>query len=248
MLTACPNICARTTFRISGNGPHTFDWRKYGFKLQVPGDALPAGQTQCDVHVAATLPSICQLNLPDNSIPVSAFYDISTSQKFSLPVTVEIQHCAKTSRYASLSFVISRNKMPFECLEGGEFPPDTSYGRITIARFSRLGAILQKLVSHRETTSHGETTAVSTTTSPEPTPEPIAVELCARCYCSQTFRERRESLKWRVHFIITCNLEVCKTVSPYFACILPLEMYSYIHGFMLHPYPYLRDWKRSLKS
>ena len=227
LFTACPNICARTTFHISGDGPHTFDWREYGFKLKVPVNALPAGQTQCDVHITTTLPSICQLNLPDNSIPVSAFYDISTPQTFSLPVTVELQHCAKTSQYASLSFVISKNEMPFEYLEGGEFPADTSYGRITITHFSKLGAILRRLVSRRA----------------QPTAEPLAIEPFARCYCSQTFRERKELLKWTVHFIITCNLEVCKTVSPYY-CI-PLERCIAIHVACI---TYLRDWKQSLRS
>lgn len=209
----CPNICARTMFRISGNGPHTFDWRKHGFKLQIPENALPAGQTQCDVHITTTLPNIQRLDLPDNSIPVSAFYDISTTQKFSLPVTVEIQHCAKTSKYGLLSFVISRNEMPFKYLDGGEFPTDSSYGRITIAHFSKIGAIFKKV-------SRKETNPVSTATTSAKHPAEATVEPCVRHYCSQTFRERKELLKWRVHFIITCNLEVCKTVSFYELCMI----------------------------
>ena len=210
---ACPNICARTMFRISGNGPHVFDWRKHGFKLQIPENALPAGQTQCDVHITTTLPNIQRLNLPDNSMPVSAFYDISTTQKFSLPVTVEIQHCAKTSQYGLLSFVISRNEMPFKYLDGGEFPTDSSYGRITIAHFSKIGAIFKKV-------SRKETNPVSTATTSAKRPSEATVEPCVRSYCSQTFRERKELLKWKVHFIITCNLEVCKTVSFYELCMI----------------------------
>ena len=154
--------------------------------MSVPENALPAGETECVIDITVILPRIKQFDLPDNAIPVSAFYDISAPSGFE----IEIQHCVCTKQDAVLSFVISRDNMPFQYLEGGAFPVNSSYGRVSVAHFSKpkLG-----IVSRKRKHDH------------EPSP---------RCYCAQLFYGiEKEQLKWLVHFTITCDLDVCKTVS-----------------------------------
>ena len=132
-LIACSHICATKNIHISGN--YDFDWKGYGFKMHVPENALPAGEAGCVVDITVILPRIKQFDLPDNAIPVSAFYDISAPSGFG-PVEVKIQHCVCTMQDAVLSFVISRDNMPFQYLEGGVFPVNSSYGRVSVAHFS----------------------------------------------------------------------------------------------------------------
>ena len=158
--------------------------------MHIPENALPAGKTECEVHLAVTLPTIKQFELSDDAIPVSAFYDISAPSGFG-PVTVEIEHCVCTSQDAALSFIISTNGMPFEYMKGGDLNPgNRSYGRVQVEHFSRkrLAVVSKKRKS-----------------GAEPSP---------RCYCAQLFYEIKEHLQWLLHFTITCDLEVCKTVSP----------------------------------
>ena len=47
-LTACSHICATKSIHTSGN--YDFDWKGYGFKMHVPENALPAGETECVVR------------------------------------------------------------------------------------------------------------------------------------------------------------------------------------------------------
>ena len=186
-LTACSHICAKESIHISGN--YDFDWKGYGFKMHVPENALPAGKTECVVDITVMLPRIKQFDLPDNSLPVSAFYDISAPSGFG-PVEVKIQHCVCTNQDTVLSFVISKDGgMSFQYLEGGVFPVNRSYGKVSVAHFSKpkLGIVSRKR-------KH----------SPEPSP---------RCYCAQLFYGIEENLKFSLHFTITCDLKVCKTVS-----------------------------------
>ena len=185
-LTACSHICAKESIHISGN--YNFDWKGNGFKMCVPETALPAGKTECIVDITVMLPKIKQFDLPDNSLPVSAFYDISAPSGFG-PVEVEIQHCVCTNQDAALSFVISEDGMPFQYLEGGVFPVDSSYGKVSVAHFSKpkLG-----IVSRKRKRTH------------KPSP---------RCYCSQLFYGIEKNLKFSLHFTITCDLDMCKTVS-----------------------------------
>ena len=194
---ACSHICATESILVSGK--NVFVWKGYGFKMHIPENALPAGKTECVVHLAVTLPTIKQFDLPDNAIPVSAFYDISAPSGFG-PVTVEIQHCVCTSQGAALSFIISTNDMPFEYMKGGELNPENrSYGRVQVEHFSkkRLALVSKKRKS-----------------GTEPSP---------RCYCAQLFYETKEHLQWLLHFTITCDLEVCKTVSPRIFSFFPVH-------------------------
>ena len=206
-LTACSHICATKSIHISGN--YDFDWKGYGFKMHVPENALPAGETECVVDTTVILPRIKQFDLPDNAIPVSAFYDISAPSGFG-PVEVKIQHCVCTKQDAVLSFVISRDNMPFQYLEGGVFPVNSSYGRVSVAHFSKpkLG-----IVSRRRKHDH------------EPSP---------RCYCAQLFYG-----KLSLHFTITCDLKVCKTVSIHINSIIHISTSINDECAMLHIHPSL---------
>ena len=162
--------------------------------MHVPENALPAGKTECVVDITVMLPRIKQFDLPDNSIPVSAFYDISAPSGFG-PVEVKIQHCVCTNQGAALSFVISKDGgMSFQYLEGGVFPVNNSYGEVSVAHFSKpkFGIVFRKRKHSHE----------------------------SRCYCSQLFYG-----KLSLYFTITCDLEVCETVST-----LIIQVHLLVHG------------------
>lgn len=120
-----------------------FLWKNFGFKLFLPGNALPPGVAECLITIEAIGEG--QFKFPDDSEPVSGIYSISSSCTLQRPAVVEIQHCAvlKTTEECSrLSFVVARSTGPqdvlhrFSAEDGGDFSPNNPYGRIQITQFS----------------------------------------------------------------------------------------------------------------
>ena len=169
------------------NEAQTFHWAGYGLKLHIPPSSLPAGVGQSSIDIKASLAG--QFNFPRNTTLISAVYWLHSPVKFSRPIAVEIQHCAMPSGH-SLTFAWASQEEPpykFTALEGGLFPTDNCYACIYLNRFS-LVAIIQKLWS------------LLTSRQPE------------RQYCAQIYYTRETESTWRVHFVITHDLEACITV------------------------------------
>ena len=222
---------------MAGDIAQSFNWSGYGLQLHLPDNALPSDQTPCCIHVATSLPTAEQLDLPANAVPVSAFYDLTGPRQFLHPIMIKMEHCSHPSRYAALSFVVSRNENPckFEYLEGGIFPADSSYGSVSVTHFTNFGIVailktygwvadtlkmLFSQIEQPEESSSEPSTGPSTPLEQSGVPNPEHhIMLCAldpiRCYCAQIFYGLGKGmLEWLVHFTITCDLEVCKAVSP----------------------------------
>ena len=170
----------------------TFHWEGYGLKLHIPKGALPAGLKECKIFIKVGLSG--QFTLPQNTSLVSAVYCLDTEPKckFSQPLYLEIQHCAKSSQTSKLSFArCSQNSPPytFEILEGGEFSSSSFYGRIQLHSFSLITQLLRALGLAR---IRGE--------------EPVKYH--ARLYYMMRGEDRRE-----IHFLITEDLDAHATVS-----------------------------------
>ena len=126
-------------------------WEGFGFKLQIKEGSLPAGMEQCTINLKASLAGHYEFH--ENAHPVSAVFWLRCKavHRFSKPVTVEIQHCAKSLRLKFVRAVCSQKQLPytFKQLPEGKFTGHSSYGAIELSSFSGL-AIVQDGAAERQ--------------------------------------------------------------------------------------------------
>ena len=178
------DVIGETHFLITSEA-QTFHWEGYGLNIHVPQGSLPAGMAECRLDVKAALTG--QFEFPGETEPVSAVYWLYSAVKYSHPLTVEIQHCAKPTIVSGLRFVIAKcneEEMPykFKTLQRGVFTPFSSYGSITLSHFSIVGV----------TSESG-----------------ADIQYCSRLYYMGS------KVDWKVHFVITKDLEAFITVSNF---------------------------------
>ena len=145
-------VCAETAVKVT-NSPQPFVWLGRGLKLNIPKGSLPAGIDEVTIYIQASLSG--QYEFPENSHLVSAVFWLRCSQKctFIRPVSLEINHCAKSANTSKLSIVravCSQKNLPykFERL-GGNFNPYSSFGEIELNSFSGV-AVIQDGSDERE--------------------------------------------------------------------------------------------------
>ena len=203
------DVIGETSVLITSQA-QTFHWPGHGLKLHIPEGALPAGLEECKILIKVGLYG--QFELPENTSLVSAVYwlDCEPQCKFFPPLTLEIQHCAKSSQMSRLRFARCIQNSPpytFEILAGGEFSSQSAYGCIQLRSFSLVTQLLSRLPGLAGIL--GE-----------------EIKYRARLYYLMRGVDRRE-----IHFLITKDLETHATVCsnlPY-ACTLHIFDY-YIAG------------------
>jgi hypothetical protein len=146
------DVCAETTLIIT-NAPQTFVWEGYGLKLGIPKDCLPSGMEQCSVTIKASVSG--EYKFPDNTHPVSPIFWLRCEprfKKFTLPISVGIQHCGKSKDVSKLSLVkacCSQADLPysFKQLQGSQFYGEGSYsyGATELTSFSGVGVAQDEL-------------------------------------------------------------------------------------------------------
>ena len=142
-------VCGEMTVVVHSSGAQQITWEGFGLKLHIDEGSLPAGIHQCTLTIKASLAG--QYEFPDNSYLVSAIFWLRCEPmcKFTKPVTVEMQHCARSENVANLKLkfvraVCSQKQFPYTFKElGGVFTRHSSYGVIEVNGFSGL-AITQK--------------------------------------------------------------------------------------------------------
>ena len=123
---------------------HELDWSDYGFRMVVPSGVVVA---PCDIGVKAIIAG--KFQLPEGKELTSAVYAVSISRKeLKSHVLVEIQHCVSLSskkQCQHLTFVRADcrktkrgHHYEFKCLEGGEFFPNSDYGKLSCDHFSLI--------------------------------------------------------------------------------------------------------------
>ena len=120
-------------------------WNEYGFSMHIPKDALRSSGTAV---IAIRMVVAGKFEYPENTEPVSAIYEISTSAKLVKPITLEIQHCVALRReedcfylsFASAHNLPEKSHLPcvFKKLNGGLFSPGSQNGTILCSSFCRL--------------------------------------------------------------------------------------------------------------
>ena len=180
-------VCGEMTMVVYSSHTQQITWKGFGLKLHIQEGSLPAGMEQCILQIKVSLAG--QYEFPENSHLVSAIFWLrcETMHKFTKPITVEIQHCAKSENITNLKLnfvraVCSQKQLPytFKQLPGGNFTSHSSYGVIELNSFSGVG-IMQEGSEDRE-------------------------------YCSQLFYLGQPSL-CKIHFVVTWNIEAHLTVS-----------------------------------
>ena len=129
-------------------------WPGYGLRLNIPKGCLPAGMEQCTINIKASLAG--QYEFPENFHLVTAIFWLRCEDvhKFTKPIIVEIQHCAKSENVTNLSFVravCSQKQLPytFKQLPGGSFTSHSSYGVIELNNFSGVGVTQEGSTAER---------------------------------------------------------------------------------------------------
>ena len=180
-------VCGEMTVVVYSSHSQQITWEGFGLKLHIHEGSLPAGMEQCILQIKASLAG--QYEFPENSHLVSAIFWLrcETVHKFTRPITVEIQHCAK-SKNIKLSFVravCSQKQLPytFQQLLGVNFTGHSSYGVIELNSFSGVG-LTQEGSEERE--------------------------YCSRLfYMPMTWKIPNQE----IHFVISWNVEAHLTVS-----------------------------------
>ena len=162
-----------------------------GSKLHVPEESLPSGVSEYRISIKASLSG--QFQLPEDTELLSPVFWISTSCRFTKPVTLEIQHCAFREDEAilsGLSFVAaesSQRELPYRFmrLDGGVFTKLSSYGSIQLTHLHVSGVGVG--IAGRKGTP--------------------------RSYCAHVYHTMKQKDDWRFYFIITQDLELHSSVS-----------------------------------
>ena len=180
-------VCGEMSVVIYSSHDQQITWPGFGLRLFFLEGCLPAGMEQCTINIKTSIAG--QYEFPENFHLVSAifWFQCEAVQKFIRPITVEIQHCAKSEgdECIKLHFVRAvccQKQLPytFKQLPGGVFTNHSSYGVTELNRFSGVG-ITQEGSGDRE-------------------------------YCSQIFYLGQPN-SCQIHFVVTWNVDAHLTVS-----------------------------------
>ena len=94
----------------------SFIWKGFGLKLNVQQDSLPAGIEECRINIKASIAG--QYEFPENLHLVSAVFWLRCEPmcKFTQPLSLEIQQCAKQDNTSKLYFMralCSQESLPY---------------------------------------------------------------------------------------------------------------------------------------
>ena len=129
-----------------------FEKSQYGIKLVIPPSSVEQGQ-EVETKVKIVSPDESEFELPFNVEPVSCFYKIETTGKFSRPVELHLQHNVElTSQEESqqLAFITAKGPAPykFELVPieiDQKFKPNDNSGVVEVSDFSVFSIVKQKL-------------------------------------------------------------------------------------------------------
>ena len=181
-------VCGEMTVVVNPSHAQQISWEGFGLKIHIEEGSLPPDTKQCVISIKASLAG--QYEFPENSHLVSAVFWLRCEPmcKFTKPITVEMQHCARSENVANLNLKFVRancrqKHFPYTFKQlGGNFSSHSSYGIIELNSFSGVAI-----------TQEGST---------------------AREYCSQLFYLGHPNI-CSIHFVVTWNLEAHLTVSEH---------------------------------
>ena len=120
-------------------GTEIWSWKDHGFEMEFQCDSLLPGVMKSSIKVSVSL--MDDFMLPENTMPVSAFFTINCEHQLIKNVLLKIEHCAINESF--LTFAISSSTSPynFELVKDGKFIG--RYGKIQRSNFSTFVILLQ---------------------------------------------------------------------------------------------------------
>ena len=112
-----------------------FVWKKHEFVMEFQRDSLPPTISSTNINISVSLWG--NFELPENTLPVSAFFTIECPLELLKKTNVKIEHCARD--VSNLKFAISSDICPpykFELVKEGIF--FDRHGEIQRKSFSRF--------------------------------------------------------------------------------------------------------------
>ena len=148
-------VCGEMSVVVSNSHNQRVTWEGFGLKLFIEENSLPADVAECEIHIKASLAG--QYEFQESTHLVSAIFWLRCEPmcKFTKPITVELQHCAKLENVANLNLKFARafcnaTRLPYVFKPiGGDFGSHSSYGVIQLNGFSGL-AITQEGSDERQ--------------------------------------------------------------------------------------------------
>ena len=139
------DVCGTATVVINHSSLE-WQWEKFGLKLHVRDNALPAGIEQCHININASLSG--HYEFPDDHHLVSTIFWFQCDPPCTLAksITVELQHCAISHNVSKLRFVkavCTQEQLPyiFHSVARGSFSEHSYFGSLEMKRFSGVGII-----------------------------------------------------------------------------------------------------------
>ena len=135
------------------NEEQVFEKPDYGVKFVIPPSSVEQGQ-KVTTEVKVVAPEDSQIILPPDIELVSCFYEIKTTEKFSRPIELHIQHNVELrsqEESKQLAFITAKATPPykFDFLSidiDQEFKPYDKYGVVKASDFSLFSAVKRRLI------------------------------------------------------------------------------------------------------
>lgn len=128
------------------------EWERFGLRVHIEEFSLPADVKQMTINIKASIAG--HYESPEDYDRASAvfWFQCEPNVKLEKNITAEIHHCAMSEDMSMMSFaraVCTQQKLPytFKLLKGGEFKKESSYGILSLSRFSGIAAFFKRRTS-----------------------------------------------------------------------------------------------------
>ena len=134
------------------NEVQVFEKYDYGVKLVIPPSSVEEGH-EVKTEVKLVAPEESDIIFPPDVELVSCFYNIETTEKFSRPIELHIQHNVEIrsqEESKQLAFIVANGPPPYEfelvpINVDQEFKPYDNCGIVKVSDFSKFSIVKKKL-------------------------------------------------------------------------------------------------------
>ena len=199
-------IVAKISVDIYPNKPLHLDWEDHGLTLDIPSDAVKTNTAPVRMTIQASLSG--QYSFPPDMELVSGIYWISFPERFSKPVTLNMQHCChiqNMEQASELHFVSAKctqENLPYKFepkpTSTGIFSTQSCYGAVELEHFSGVG------IGQKRKRSEGKSQMSKR-----------KKDQWNRTYSAQSYHLRKDNTDWLVEIPVTKDLKLFKTVTIY---------------------------------
>lgn len=147
------DVCGVTRIRVN-NSAQLFEWERYGLKVNIEKNSLPAATENMMITIEASIAGHYESPADYDRASAVFWFKCEPNVTLEKSINVEIQHCATSDDTLEMSFgraVCTQAKLPytFELLDGGQFNSQSSYGVLALSRFSGIAAYFKRYSSVR---------------------------------------------------------------------------------------------------